>query len=100
MKTSTLFMRLLRIEPPGRACQLDTKRIVLGALGFCPVVVFSDFRAFLWRALALVLGDSLGEGVAVDAEDGGRVGDVLFVAGERLLDVQLLEFAERFVEKD
>ena len=36
----------------------------------------------------------------MDAEDGGRVGDVLLVTGERLLDVELLEFAERFVEKD
>ena len=36
----------------------------------------------------------------MDAEDGGRVGDVLLVAGERLLDVELLEFAERFVQKD
>jgi len=59
-----------------------------------------DFCAFLWRVLAFVLGDALGQGVAVDAEDGGRVGDVLLVTGERLLDVELLEFAERFVEKD
>ena len=36
----------------------------------------------------------------MDAEDGGRVGDVLLVTGERLLDVELLEFAERFIEKD
>ena len=60
----------------------------------------SDLRGSLWRALVLVLGNALGEGVAVDAEDGGRVGDVLFVAGEGFLDVELLEFAERFIEKD
>ena len=36
----------------------------------------------------------------MDAEDGGRVGDVLLVTGEGLLDVELFEFAERFVEKD
>ena len=36
----------------------------------------------------------------MDAEDGGCVGDVLLVTGERLLDVELLEFAERFIEKD
>ena len=36
----------------------------------------------------------------MDAEHGGSVGDVLLVARERFLDVELLEFAERFVEKD
>ena len=36
----------------------------------------------------------------MDAEHRGCVGDVLLVTGERLLDVELLEFAERFVEKD
>ena len=56
--------------------------------------------AFSGFFLVFVLGDALGEGVAVDAEDGGRVGDVFFVTGERFLDVELLEFAERFVEKD
>lgn len=64
------------------------------------VYIFCASCAFLWRVLILVLSDSLGEGVAVDAEDGGRVGDVLLVTGERFLDVELLEFAERFIEKD
>ena len=64
------------------------------------VSVFRDFCAFLWRSLVLILGDSLGEGVAMDAQDGGGVGDVLLVTGERLLDIELLEFAERFIEKD
>lgn len=36
----------------------------------------------------------------MDAEDGGGIGDVLLVTGERLFDVELLEFAERFVQKD
>ena len=36
----------------------------------------------------------------MDAEHGGRVGEVLLVAGERFLDVELLEFAERFIQKD
>ena len=36
----------------------------------------------------------------MDTEDGGRVGDVLLVTGEGLLDVELLEFAERFIKKD
>ena len=36
----------------------------------------------------------------MNAEHGGRVGDVLLVAGERFLDVELLEFAERFIQKD
>ena len=64
------------------------------------MVVFCDFCAFLRRVLAFVLGDALGEGVAVDAEDGGCVGDVLLMTGEGFLDVELLEFAERFVQKD
>ena len=58
------------------------------------------FGTFRQRVLAFVLGDSLGEGVAVDTEDGGRVGDVLLVTGEGFLDVELFEFAERFIEKD
>ena len=36
----------------------------------------------------------------MDAEDSGCVGDVLLVTGERLLDVELFEFAERFIQKD
>ena len=58
------------------------------------------FGAFLWRLLAFIRGDAFGEGVAVDAEDGGCVREVLFVAREGLLDVELLEFAERFIQKD
>ena len=36
----------------------------------------------------------------MDTEHGGSVGDVLLVTRQRLLDVELLEFAERFVQKD
>ena len=36
----------------------------------------------------------------MDAEYGGSVGDVLLVTGEGLLDVELLEFTERFIKKD
>ena len=36
----------------------------------------------------------------MDAEHGGGVGDVLFVTCERLLNVELFEFAERFIQKD
>lgn len=36
----------------------------------------------------------------MDAEDGSGVGDVLLVTSERLLDIELLEFAERFIQKD
>ena len=64
------------------------------------VRISCDFCAFLWRVLILILRNALGEGVAMDAEDGGGVGDVLFVTGERLLYIELLEFAERFVEQD
>ena len=58
------------------------------------------FCAFLRRILSLVGGDALGEGVAVDAEDGGCFGDVLLVTGEGLLYVELLELPECFVQKD
>ena len=36
----------------------------------------------------------------MNAKDGGGVGNVLLVTGECLLYIELLEFAERFVEKD
>ncbi len=45
------------------------------------------FRAFLRRVLAFVFSDSLGERVAMDAEHGGGVGDVLLMTGEGFLDV-------------
>ena len=50
--------------------------------------------------LSFISGDALGEGVAVDAQDGGRVGDVLLVAREGLLYVELLEFAHSLIQED
>ena len=58
------------------------------------------FGAFLWRLLAFISSDAFGEGVAVDAEDGGRVREMLFVAREGLLYIELLKLAERFIQKD
>jgi hypothetical protein len=54
----------------------------------------------LRRLLVFISGDAFGEGVAVDAEDGGRVREVLFVARESLLYIELLEFAESLIQKD
>ena len=36
----------------------------------------------------------------MDAEDSRGVGDVLLMTGERLFNIELLEFAERFIQKD
>ena len=47
-----------------------------------------------------VTGDALGEGVAVDAEDEGGVGEVLFVTCEGFFDVELFEFGDGLIEKD
>lgn len=59
-----------------------------------------DFCTFLWRFLFLISGDAFGEGVAVNAEDGGSVRDVLLVPRQGLLDVKLFEFTEGFIQKD
>ncbi len=58
------------------------------------------FCAFLWRFLFLVCGHALGERVAVNAEDGGGVRDVLLVPRHGFLDVELFEFAQGFIQKD
>lgn len=58
------------------------------------------FCAVWWRILAFIGGDAFGEGVPVDAEHDGCVGEVLLVFCERLFDVELFEFAERLVQKD
>ena|ERR1043165_2868699 len=58
------------------------------------------FCAFWWRFLIFVSGDALGEGVAMDAEDGGGIRDVLLVPRHGFLDVELLEFAQGFIQKD
>ena len=58
------------------------------------------FCAFLWRLLSFIGRDAFGEGVAVDAQDGGRVREVLLVAREGLLYVELLEFADGLIQED
>jgi len=50
--------------------------------------------------LTFIGGDAFGEGVAMDAEDGGRVREMLLVAREGLLDVELLEFADGLIQED
>jgi len=44
--------------------------------------------------------DSLGDGVAVDAEGVGGIGDALLVAREGLLNIQLFELVESLVQSD
>jgi len=41
-----------------------------------------------------------GDGVAVDAEGFGRVGNALFVPREGFLDIQLFEFPQGFIQRD
>ncbi len=72
----------------------ELRRLCSGESYFCV------FCAFLRRLLAFVGGYSFGEGVPVDAQHNGRIGEVLLVFRERLLDVELFEFAERLIEKD
>ena len=62
--------------------------------------MFCAFCAFLRRLLSFISRDALGEGVAVDAQDGGGVGDVLLVAREGLFYVELLEFAHSLIQED
>ena len=52
------------------------------------------------RLLTFVCGDAFSEGVAVNAEDRGRVREVLLVAREGLLYVELLEFADGLIQED
>ncbi len=44
--------------------------------------------------------DSLGDGVSMDAEGVGSIGDALFVACEGLLNVKLFELLQSFVQPD
>ena len=113
-------MRLLRIRRIEGRCQSDRQFLLCGPLRPSAVSAFRDapynaeiaeerrgpLRRTLTRRplsgfrLAFVGSHPLGKGVAMDAEHGGSVGDVLLVAGERFLDVELFEFAERFIQKD
>ena len=77
------------------------RRVVLGGLRVVPdLLIVSGFCAFLWGLAFFVLGDALGQGVAVDAEDGGGLGDVLLVTGQGLLYVKLLKLLDRLIQKD
>ena len=58
------------------------------------------FCAFLWRLLSFIGRDAFGEGVAVDAEDGGRVREMLFMTREGLLYIELLKLAYSLIEED
>ena len=53
--------------------------------------MFAAFRPICWRILLFVTRDAFGEGVAMDTEDDGGLGEVLFVTRERLRDVKLFE---------
>ena len=64
------------------------------------LLLICAFGAFLWGFLLMVSGNALGKRVAVDAEDGGGVGDVLLVPRQGFLDVELFEFAQGFIQKD
>ena len=64
------------------------------------VCIFCGFCAFLWRFLSFIGGDALGEGVAMDAQDGGRVGEVLLVAREGFFYVELFEFTQGLIQED
>ena len=80
-----------KIEAWNRLCSLRAGKNFPLVCAFC---------AFLWRILPVIGSDSLCEGVAVDAEHGGRVGDVLLVTGERLLNIELLKLAHRLVKQN
>jgi len=64
------------------------------AFGVC------ELRAFLRRLLSLVGSNSLGQRVAMDAEHGGRVREMLLMTREGLLNVELLEFTHGLIQKD
>jgi hypothetical protein len=61
---------------------------------------FCVFCAVLRQFLGFVGGDALGEGIPMDSKDRGGFGEVLFVAGERLFYIELLEFTQSLVKKD
>ena len=59
-----------------------------------------DFASALPGFWAVILGDSLGEGVAMDAEHGGGIGEMLLVTRQRLLYIELFKFADGLFQKD
>ena len=61
---------------------------------------FQAFGGFLWRILALVNRYALSEGVAVNTENDSGLGEVILVARERLLYVELFKLGEGLIEKD
>ena len=50
--------------------------------------------------MSLVGSNSLGQRVAMDAEHGGRVREMLLMTREGLLNVELLEFTHGLIQKD
>lgn len=46
----------------------------------------------------MIDGDTFGEGVAVNAQDFGSIGEMVFMPGERFLYVQSLKLSHGFVE--
>src|SRR5947209_1208703 len=102
---STLFTRMLNIKHCGQL--VNSALVASGVRGFGPRSSALAARGGFTRAvvvggalLCAVVGDSLGERVAVDAERSGGAREMLFVSGERLLDVELLELGEGLVEHD
>jgi hypothetical protein len=50
--------------------------------------------------LPFVVRNALGKGVAVDAENGGSLGQVLSMLFQGLLNLELFKFRECFIQKD
>lgn len=90
---------MLRIGPEKTLVNRRQRRLA-GLQAVRELLVVCAFCAFLWRFLFLVSGDALGERVAMNAENGGGVRDVLFVPRHGFLDVELFEFAQGFIQKD
>ena len=68
-------------------------------------MVFGAFAAIRIRELVLALSspirvDPLGNGVAVDAEGIGSIGNALLIADESFLDIKLFEFLEGLIQED
>ena len=46
----------------------------------------------------MIDGDAFGEGVAVNAQDFGRIGQMLFMSGKRSFYIDSLKLSDGFVE--